>query len=193
MTIILDNISKAYGAKNVLHNFRLEIEWDKCIAIVGPKGAGKTTVLKIFMGTEKPDSGSVARMGDYKYPTLHTAYVPQEGSLVLKKNAIWNVKKVSRHCNKKRAMEELKKFLPEEKMTLPSEELSPAERAFVELVKAFFTPADFFVLDEPFVGMNDEEKAKALAYVLEIRGTRPLLISQETEEGLPVDKVIHLS
>ena len=81
MTIYLENISKSYGGVNVLNDFNVNIEDGKCYAFIGPEGSGKSTVLKIFMGTEKPDSGKVSRMGDYKYPTLQTAYVPQEDDL----------------------------------------------------------------------------------------------------------------
>ena len=65
-------------------------------ALIVPSGCGKTTALKIFMGIIKPDSGHISRMGDYKYPTLQSAYVSQEGHLKLKKDAIWNVRKVHR-------------------------------------------------------------------------------------------------
>ena len=70
MTIYLENISKSYGGVNVLNDFNVNIEDGKCYAFIGPEGSGKSTVLKIFMGTEKPDSGKVSRMGDYN-PTIN--------------------------------------------------------------------------------------------------------------------------
>ena len=85
MTIYLDDISKSYNGTQALNSFNISVENGKCYAFIGPQGSGKTTVLKIFMGIEKPDSGKVSRMGDYKYPTLHTAYVPQEDDLNPKK------------------------------------------------------------------------------------------------------------
>lgn len=111
MTIILENISKSYDGKKVLENLNVEIEDGRCYAFVGPKGAGKTTALKIFMGMEKPDEGKVCRMGDYKYPTLQSAYVSQDGQLNLKKDVIWNVKKAHRWASKGRAIEELTRFI----------------------------------------------------------------------------------
>ena len=193
MTIILDNISKSYNGKKVLDNLNVEIEDGRCYAFVGEEGSGKTTALKIFMGLEQPDEGSVARMGDYKYPTLHSAYVSQDGQLNLKKSATWNVKKAHRWASKGRAAEELSRFLESDRLELPVSELTPVERRLVELTRAFFVPADFIVLDEPFEGMDEELRSKCLDYIMKIKGNRPLLIAQRTEDGLDFARKIRLS
>ncbi len=192
MTIILDHISKSYDGQKVIDNLNVEIEDGRCYAFVGPEGSGKTTALKIFMGLEQPDSGQVARMGDYKYPTLQSAYVSQDGQLNLKKNAIWNVKKVHRWASKGRAIEELKRFLPEERMTIPVADLTEVEQRLVEIVRAFFVPADFIVLDEPFIGMDVELRNRVLEHIMSIQGSRPLLIASRHEEGLDFAKKIRM-
>ena len=192
MTIILENISKTYEGKQVLDKLNVEIEDGRCYAFVGPEGSGKTSALRIFMGLEKPDEGKVSRMGDYKYPTLQSAYVSQDGQLNLKKNAIWNVKKVHRWASKGRAIEELSRFIAADKMELPVSELSDVDRRLVELVRAFFVPADFIVLDEPFRGMDDTLKQKVLDYIMSIKGNRPLLIAQRDEDGLEFARKIRL-
>ena len=192
MTIILDHITKSYDGRKVIDDLNVEIEDGRCYAFVGPEGAGKTTALKIFMGLEQPDSGHVARMGDYKYPTLHSAYVSQAGQLNLKKNAIWNVKKAHRWASKGRAIEELKGFLLEERMDIPVSELTDVERRLVEIVRAFFVPADFIVLDEPFLGMDDALREKVLGHIMTIQGSRPLLIASRSEEGLEFARKIRM-
>lgn len=195
MTILLENVYKIYDGIQVPAKLYTSIEWDKCYAFVGPEGSGKSTVLKMFMGLEKPDSGEVHRMGDYKYDTLHSAYVPQEGSLNPKKDAVWNVKKAHRWANKKSAIKELSKLMPVERQSVVAGELKEYERRFVEIVKALMVPADFIVLDEPFVGMNTEQKNLALDYVLKQRGSRPLLIATRNEDEAELkfaNKVIHL-
>lgn len=181
MTIYLEHIFKTYGGKEVLKDFSLSIEDDKCYVLSGPEGSGKTTVLKIFLGLVKPDSGKVSRMGDYKYPSLRSAYVSQEGSLNLKKNAIWNVKKAHRTASKKRAIEELGRFLSPDEMACPVSELPESKRQIIEIVKALFVPADFIVLDEPFDKMTGEERKAALEYILGQRGSRPLLMATRSE------------
>ncbi len=192
MTILLEHIYKYYDGKTILKDLNAEIEDGECYAFTGPKGSGKTTALKIFMGLEKPDQGEVVKMGDYKYPTLQSIYVSQEGRLNLKKNAIWNVCKMYRRTGKKRAVEELSKYLSEEKQKVPVKELSPLERRLVEYVGAFFVPADFIVLDEPFEGMDEKLKTRMLQFILNAKGNRPLLIAQESEEGLEFARKIRL-
>ncbi|SDB33964.1 NitT/TauT family transport system ATP-binding protein [Pseudobutyrivibrio sp. YE44] len=192
MTIILENISKSYDGKKVIDNLNVEIEDGKSYAFVGPKDSGKTTALKIFMGLEKPDQGKVSRMGDYKYPTLQSAYVSQAGQLNPKKNAIWNVKKAHRWASKGRAIEELNRFLPEDRQEIPVSELNEVEKRLVEIVRAFFVPADFIVLDEPFEGMDDNLRLKVLQHIMNIKGTRPLLIASRSEDGLDFARKIRM-
>ena len=179
MTIYLEHICKTYKGVTALEDFNLTVEDDKCYVLVGPEGSGKTTALKIFMGLEKPDSGKVSRMGDYKYPSLRSAYVSQEGSLNPKKNAVWNVRKAHRTASKNRAVEELGRFLSPDEMSCPVSELSEGKRQIIEIVKALFIPADFIVLDEPFEGMSAEEKKASLEYILAQRGSRPLLVAAQ--------------
>ncbi len=116
MTIILDNISKSYNGQDVIKDFNLSIEDKRIYQIIGTKGAGKSTILKIFLGAIKPDTGRVARMGDYKYPTLQSAYVPQESQFKEKKSALWHVKKAHRKVSEGRALEELSVFLSLERI-----------------------------------------------------------------------------
>ncbi len=192
MTIYLENISKAYGGAAALKDFSLSVEDDRMYALTGPEGSGKTTALKIFMGLIKPDSGHVSRMGDYKYPTLQSAYVSQEGHLNPRKNAIWNVKKAHRTASKGRAVEELSLFLGEGELACPVSELSEGKRRVVEIVRALFVPADFIVLDEPFSGMGDEEREKAFQYILEKRGRRPLLLATREERDIKGFRMVHM-
>lgn len=59
MVLACQNISKSYGATEILHNISFHVEAKEKIAIVGINGAGKTTLLKIIMQEEEADSGQV--------------------------------------------------------------------------------------------------------------------------------------
>ncbi len=192
MTIYLENISKEYNGIKVIDDLNVAIEDNKCYEFIGPKGCGKSTVLKIFMGLIKPDSGKVSRMGDYKYPTLQSAYVSQESVLNPKKNALWNVTKAHRTVTKKGAKEELSRFFSDEEMTVPLKELSEGSRRKIEIIRAMFVPADFIVLDEPFTGMSITEKNTFIDYIMDKRGTRPLLIASREEQPVKAAKIIRL-
>src|SRR6202007_2599569 len=55
----MENVSKAYGEKVIVHNFSATILRGDKVGLIGANGAGKTTLLKMILGEEPADSGSV--------------------------------------------------------------------------------------------------------------------------------------
>ena len=60
----LKNISKKFKDKEILSNFNLKVEENKILAIVGPSGGGKTTLLRMLAGLESIDSGEMIFNGE---------------------------------------------------------------------------------------------------------------------------------
>ena len=60
----LQNINKAFGGKQILTNFSLSIPEKQILAIVGPSGGGKTTLLRMLAGLETIDSGEIYYNGE---------------------------------------------------------------------------------------------------------------------------------
>ena len=60
----LKNISKKFKDRQILENFNLIVEENKVLAIVGPSGGGKTTLLRMLAGLEKIDSGEIVYNGE---------------------------------------------------------------------------------------------------------------------------------
>ena len=60
----LRNINKAFGGKQILTNFSLSIPEKQILAIVGPSGGGKTTLLRMLAGLEIIDSGEIYYNGE---------------------------------------------------------------------------------------------------------------------------------
>ena len=60
----LKNISKKFKDKEILSNFNLKVEKNKILAIVGPSGGGKTTLLCMLAGLESIDSGEIIFNGE---------------------------------------------------------------------------------------------------------------------------------
>ena len=192
MTIDLENISKSYGARKVLDNFNLEIEEDHSYVITGPSGSGKTTLLRILLGLESPDSGRVHLMGDYKYAWLHAGVVFQEDRLCESFTAVQNVVMVNKKNSVKVAEEELLRLLPADSIHKPVAELSGGMKRRVSIVRACSIPSDMLILDEPFTGLDSENRKLAIEYIREKQGRNPLFITAHDKEGLEFCREIKL-
>ncbi|MBK9566582.1 MAG: energy-dependent translational throttle protein EttA [Saprospiraceae bacterium] len=70
--IDINGVSKAYGNRVLIDNFTTSIPKNAIIGIIGPNGVGKSTLFRMIMGVEKPDSGTIT-IGD----TVHLSYVDQ--------------------------------------------------------------------------------------------------------------------
>lgn len=73
-----DRVSFSYGRNEVLKDVDLSIKKGDFFAIIGPNGGGKTTILRLILGLERPSKGSVQIKGaPYSAGSLKTGYVPQ--------------------------------------------------------------------------------------------------------------------
>lgn len=59
MKIGLVNVTKAFGANRVLDDVSFEADFDHVLALVGPSGGGKSTLLRLLAGLDRPDSGKI--------------------------------------------------------------------------------------------------------------------------------------
>ena len=128
MTIEVKDVSKTFDGRKVLDNFNLNIEEEHSYIITGASGCGKTTLLRIVLGLEKPDEGTVKLLGDYKYPYINAGVVFQEDRLCEDFDAVTNVTMVSKKIFKENAIKELKCLLPEKALFKPVHELSGGQK-----------------------------------------------------------------
>ena len=75
--ISVKNLRKSYGEQLVLNDVTFELPNQGITCIMAPSGVGKTTLLRILLGLEQPDSGTVSR-----FPDCHWAAVFQEDRLL---------------------------------------------------------------------------------------------------------------
>ena len=75
----MENVSFAYNGQTVLQDVNLAIAPEDFVAIIGPNGGGKTTLLKLLLGLLKPDTGSIRVLGDSPgEASHHIGYVRQD-------------------------------------------------------------------------------------------------------------------
>ncbi len=77
--IQIQNVWFAYNGKTVLQDVSLNIQPGDFIAMIGPNGGGKTTLLKLMLGLLRPDQGSIKVLGGpTEKASHHIGYVPQD-------------------------------------------------------------------------------------------------------------------
>ena len=184
MTIQLQDICKSVSGKEILKNINWEIGSDDCFLLTGPGGSGKTMLLRLILGLEKPDSGSVNLLGDYKYASVNAGVVFQEDRLCEQFSAVENVAMVNARLSEMVAEEELVKFLPRERLFIPVSELNETERRLVVMIRACIIPSDLLLLDEPFRGMDDALRSRAIAYIRDKAGHKGIVFVQQDDSGL---------
>ncbi|WP_409969498.1 ABC-F family ATP-binding cassette domain-containing protein [Bengtsoniella intestinalis] len=148
--IELDDISKAFGDKQVLQNFSYTLLRSDRIGIVGQNGAGKSTLLNLIVGDLTPDSGYIDRG-----TTVRIGYFSQEGrELDLNQRVydfIHNVAdEVKTDQGSFTAKDMMERFLfPAELQSVPIGRLSGGERRRLYLLSILMSAPNILLLDEP--------------------------------------------
>lgn len=151
-------ISKAFGDKTILHPFDLTVMRGDRIALVGPNGVGKTTLLNMLIGAEAPDSGTVKQGTN-----LDIALFDQARAQLDPDMSLWDSltgdpdMRVSGKADQvmvrgvpKHVIGYLKEFLFDEAQArAPVRALSGGEKARLLLAKIMARPSNMLVLDEP--------------------------------------------
>src|SRR5215211_3013529 len=83
--ITANSLSKSFGADDLFANVSFSVTKGARLALVGPNGIGKTTLLRILIGQEEPSSGTVTRTR-----SLRIGYLPQEADFELT-GSLWDV------------------------------------------------------------------------------------------------------
>jgi zinc transport system ATP-binding protein len=169
----MNNVSFAYNGQTALQDVSLEIRSGDFIAMIGPNGGGKTTLLKLMLGLLKPDRGTVRVTGQStQKASTSIGYVPQDvhinrsfpitaldvvlmGKLEPKKR--WARKTTS---NRQEAMTALERMemapLAEKKIG----ELSSGQCQRVFIARALVTEPQLLLLDEPTASIDTKGQAE---------------------------------
>lgn len=174
--ISLKNVSKSFGAQEVLRNFDLEIADGARIALMGRSGAGKTTVLNLIMGLLKPDGGAVA------VPKSRIGAVFQEDRLIETLSADKNCRLVMKSGEPRELLSKL--GIGEELAKKRVSELSGGERRRVAIARALLSEPDIIILDEPFKGIDAETLPRVIEEVdRAARGRTLILVTHSPAEA----------
>ncbi len=175
--IELKNVYKAFGEKQVLKDFSLQIQKGERVCLMGASGSGKTTIFNLILGIESPDSGTAETGGEI-------SAVFQEDRLCEDFSALSNVRMVLCDRDSKRAAKVLELFLDEGDIASPVRTFSGGMKRRVAIARALCFDKPILLLDEPFTGLDSETKARAAAAINELSGGKTiLLISHDKDDA----------
>ncbi len=181
--IVFGNVGKKYGNTVVFRNYSEIFGAGRSTAIMGPSGVGKTTVIRLMTGLEKPDRGEVT---DSTRNTF--ACVFQEDRLLEYCSAMQNIRLVlPGNVPESAVIAELKAVGigdNEDELTKPVSQFSGGMKRRVAIVRALMAEADTVILDEPFKGLDEDMKQRVIGYVEDRIGTSGLiLVTHEKDEA----------
>lgn len=165
----LQDIKVSYGEKQVLQDYSATYEPDKLYVLESPSGSGKTTLLRIIAGLTKPDAGTVDTGGQ------KVAMLFQEDRLCEEYSALKNVELVA--ISRSAAKEHLLQLLDEADIYKPCKELSGGMKRRVALARAFAAGADILLLDEPYNGLDEENRMRVAGYIEENGKNRVVIMA----------------
>ena len=170
--IRVDNVSKSYGDKHVLSNVSCEFEDGKIYCIMGESGVGKTTLIRLIMGLEKPDEGYISSSKQF-------AAAFQEDRLLEDRDAVDNVMFVLKNGGSKsreQTEQYLSELLPEDRLHIRVDFLSGGMRRRVAVARAMLSDRNTIILDEPFTGLDDETKKTVINFIKKWQNNRTVIV-----------------
>ena len=180
------DVSFSYGYEQVLENISLDIYPKDYLAIIGPNGGGKTTLLKIILGLLKPDSGNIH--WSEKSARRHIGYVPQfaifEREFPL---SVRDVVLVGRLSGKLRWQ---KVSVQDEDLTTdiihslglsalsdkPIGQLSGGQLQRVMIARALVSNPKILFLDEPSASIDRDSRFKLTNMLMELNRDIPIVV-----------------
>lgn len=189
-SISVKHLRKTYGTQTVLNDVTFTAAEDQITCIMAPSGVGKTTLLRILMGLEQPDHGKVELPSDCRW-----AAVFQEDRLLEQLDVMENLRFVLGAELDEAAAQVLLEELGLEAWTgKPVREFSGGMKRRLALARALLAPSDALALDEPFTGLDEENRTKAIACIgRRTRGKPVLLVTHDEMDAVGLGaKVIRL-
>lgn len=173
----LRSIRHCYGDHMVLEDISLTLQPGQRMALMGPSGIGKTTLLRIVMGLIAPTEGTV----ENSFRTI--AAVFQEPRLLPWRTALENVNLVlgDNRSTMEQARVQLTQLGLEQAADKYPRELSGGMQQRVAIARALARNGDLLILDEPFKAMDEELRFQVIAHVAQTQAAILLVTHEEAE------------
>ncbi len=189
LIVEIKNVWFAYNGQTVLEDVSLDIQQGDFIAMIGPNGGGKTTLLKLMLGLLKPDKGAIRVLGDStEKASHHIGYVSQDVHInrsfpitatdvvlmgKLEPNRRWAKSSVQ---DRDEALDALERMEIESFADNKIGELSGGQRQRVFIARALVTQPKVLLLDEPTASIDAKGQAEFHRLLKTLNKDIPILV-----------------
>ncbi|MBA2513118.1 MAG: ABC transporter ATP-binding protein [Solirubrobacterales bacterium] len=193
--VVVDRVSRSFGALKALDGFCLRVAPDEFVALVGPSGCGKSTLLDLVCGLSRPDEGSISA-GEAVLMPQRDGLLPW---LTAEDNAglALRVAGASRTAAREAARLHFASFGLEGFERAHPGELSGGMRQRVAFLRTLLAGRPVLGLDEPFGALDALTRARMQEWLSVTLGREPrttLLVTHDIEEAvLLADRVVLMS
>ena len=200
MLIEVKDVSKSFKKQQVLKDINLAISENEIFGLIGPSGAGKTTLIRLLIGAINTDRGTI-RVGDYMVPNLkaldNIGYMPQNEALYTDLSGYDNLMffggmyQLRRSELKRRAEEVLKLVELDEDGSKRVINYSGGMKKRLSLAVALLHSPQVLILDEPTVGIDPILRKKIWKefYQLREQGKTLVVTTHVMDEAVRCDRL----
>lgn len=207
MSIELKNVSKHFGNNAVVKNVNFSVKDGELVALLGPSGGGKTTVLRMIAGLEMPTEGDIfirgQRVNDIKVQKRNIGFVFQNYALFATMSVFKNIAFGLKIKNWKKSdienrvaelidlleLKGLEKRFPHQ--------LSGGQRQRVSIARALASKPDVLLLDEPFGAVDAKIRQDLRQWLVNLHHelhVTTLFVTHDQEEAMEVsDRIVIFS
>jgi zinc transport system ATP-binding protein len=196
-------VSFSYDKAKVLDKVSFHLHQGEFVSLVGQNGAGKTTILKLILGIERPDSGTIELFGE-NAPRAQDkiGYVPQYASFdkafpisvreVVKMGRLHALSKKYTAEDKNAVIEALERAGIADLADRPYNALSGGERRRTLVARALASKPLTLILDEPTANMDIESEDRLFRVLGSLKGNTTILIVTHDRDFVSplVDRVL---
>ncbi len=199
MSIELKNVSKKFSDVTAVKNVSFSVKDGELMALLGPSGGGKTTVLRMIAGLEAPTEGDIfirgERVNDVSVQQRNIGFVFQSYALFRNMNVSKNImfglkiKKWKRAARKERIAELIKLFGLEGLEKRYPHQLSGGQRQRVAIARALAPKPSVLLLDEPFGAVDAKIRQELREWLTRLHNevnVTTIFVTHDQEEALEV-------
>lgn len=159
-----ENLCKKFGKKQILKNVSLELKQGDILGFIGPNGAGKTTTIKLILGLQSIDSGSVTIKGydiqkEFEKAIVNVGTIVENPDLYMYMTGYQNLKLIKnmyKNVDDKRIDEVVKLVGLEQRINDKVSKYSLGMRQRLGIAQAILHRPEVLILDEPTNGLDPE-------------------------------------